>query len=220
MFLFNIYLLVQASSFLVCILLYKTLKNTHFKYFLPFLFITLSVELIGYWLITKGIRNYTLFNVFTTFEFVFYAFLFSKHLKTTVFKKLTIGFIPFYCLMVFLNLQYLQGYNNFHTYTFLLGSFFVVLFCCLFFYESVLPEHLDHPLAKQPFFWVCTGLLLFYMGSVIINALFEYLRSYDLQQEGKKIYGLINQSLNVVLYSSFIYAFILCRKTRKTFSSQ
>ena len=72
MFLFNIYLLVQASSFLVCILLYKTLKNTHFKYFLPFLFITLSVELIGYWLITKGIRNYTLFNVFTTFEFVFY----------------------------------------------------------------------------------------------------------------------------------------------------
>ncbi|MEO0064863.1 MAG: hypothetical protein RI983_189 [Bacteroidota bacterium] len=216
----NVYLLVQASSFLVCILLYKTLKKTHFKYFLPFLFITLTVELTGYWLITKGIRNYALFNVFTTFEFVFYAFLFSKHLKTTVFKKLTIGFIPFYCLMVFLNLQYLQGYNNFHTYTFLLGSFFLVLFCCLFFYESVLPAHLDHTLAKQPFFWVCTGLLLFYMGSVIINALFEYLRSYDLQQEGKKIYGLINQSLNVVLYSSFIYAFILCRKTRKTFSSQ
>lgn len=216
----NVYLLVQASSFLVCILLYNTLRKTHFKYFLPFLFITLTVELTGYWLITKGIRNYTLFNVFTTFEFIFYAFLFSKHLKTTLFKKLTIGFMPFYAVMVFLNLQYVQGYNNFHTYTFLLGSFFVVLFCCLFFYESVLPEHLDHPLAMQPFFWVCTGLLLFYMGSVIINALFEYLRSYDLQQEGKKIYGLINQSLNVVLYSSFIYAFILCRKTKKTFSSQ
>lgn len=220
MLLYNIYLLVQASSFLVCILLYRSLKNTPFKYFLPFLFITLTVELIGYYLITKGLRNYTLFNFFTTLEFIFYSFLFSKHLKTTFFKKLTIGFIPFYAFMVFLNLQFVQGYNNFHTYTFLLGSFFVVLFCCLFFYESVLPEHLDHPLAKQPFFWVCTGLLLFYMGSVIINALFEYLRSYDLQQEGKKIYGIINQSLNVVLYSAFIYAFILCRKTKKTYSSQ
>lgn len=215
-----IYLLVQASSFLVCIYLFKYLKDSLLKYFLPFLFITLTVELVGFWLTRIGIKNYLLYNVFTTVEFIFYAFLFSKHLKTVFFKKLTIGFIPFYAFMVFLNLQFVQGYNNFHTYTFLLGSFFVVLFCCLFFYESVLPEHLDHPLAKQPFFWVCTGLLLFYMGSVIINALFEYLRSYDLQQEGKKIYGIINQSLNVVLYSAFIYAFILCRKNRKTYSSQ
>ncbi len=217
----NIYLLVQASSFLVCILLYRSLRNTPLKFFLPFLFITLTVELIGYWLTTRDTKNYALFNIFTTLEFVFYSFLFSKHLKTTVFKKLTIGFIPFYIFLVFINLQFVQGYNvTFHTYTFLLGSFFVVLFCCLFFYESVLPEHLDHPLAKQPFFWVCTGLLLFYMGSVIINALFEYLRNYDLQQEGKKIYGIINQSLNVVLYSAFIYAFILCRKNKKTYSSQ
>ncbi len=215
-----IYLLVQASSFLVCIYLFKYLKDTLLKYFLPFLLITLTVELVGFWLTKIGIKNYMLYNVFTTLEFIFYSFLFSKHLKTTLFKKLTIGFMPFYAIMVFLNLQFLQGYNNFHTYTFLLGSFFIVLFCCLFFYESVLPEHLDHPLAKQPFFWVCTGLLLFYMGSVIINALFEYLRSYNLQQEGKRIYGIINQSLNVVLYSAFIYAFILCRKNKKTYLSQ
>ncbi len=215
-----IYLLVQASSFLVCIYLFKYLKDTLLKYFLPFLLITLTVELVGFWLTKIGIKNYLLYNVFTTLEFIFYSFLFSKHLKTTLFKKLTLGFMPFYATMVFLNLQFIQGYNSFHTYTFLLGSFFIVLFCCLFFYESVLPEHLDHPLAKQPFFWVCTGLLLFYMGSVIINALFEYLRSYDLQQEGKRIYGIINQSLNVVLYSAFIYAFILCRKNKKTYSSQ
>ncbi|MBA4257978.1 MAG: hypothetical protein C0446_02360 [Chitinophaga sp.] len=215
-----IYLLVQASSFLVCIYLFKYLKDTLLKYFLPFLLITLTVELVGFWLTKIGIKNYLLYNVFTTLEFIFYSFLFSKHLKTTLFKKLTLGFMPFYATMVFLNLQFIQGYNSFHTYTFLLGSFFIVLFCCLFFYESVLPEHLDHPLAKQPFFWVCTGLLLFYMGSVIINALFEYLRSYDLQEEGKRIYGIINQSLNVVLYSAFIYAFILCRKNKKTYSSQ
>lgn len=215
-----IYLLVQASSFLVCIYLFKYLKDTLLKYFLPFLLITLTVELVGFWLTKIGIKNYLLYNVFTTLEFIFYSFLFSKHLKTTLFKKLTLGFMPFYATMVFLNLQFIQGYNSFHTYTFLLGSFFIVLFCCLFFYESVLPEHLDHPLAKQPFFWVCTGLLLFYMGSVIINALFEYLRSYNLQQEGKRIYGIINQSLNVVLYSAFIYAFILCRKNKKTYLSQ
>ncbi|PJE46037.1 MAG: hypothetical protein CUR34_11155, partial [Sediminibacterium sp.] len=65
-----IYLLVQASSFLVCIYLFKYLKDTLLKYFLPFLLITLTVELVGFWLTKIGIKNYLLYNVFTTLEFI------------------------------------------------------------------------------------------------------------------------------------------------------
>jgi hypothetical protein len=213
----NLYLLVQASSFLVCLYLFKSLKNTELKYFLPFLFLTLTVELTGLWMIQHGIKNYLLFNVFTTFEFIFYAFLFYKHFRKNKFKLLSLGFMPLYVIAVAINLMYYQGIEKFHTYTFLLGSFFIVVFCCLFFYESVLPEFLENTLTKQPFFWVCTGLLLFYLGSVIINALFEYLRTFDMQIEGKKIYGTINQSLNVILYSAFIFSFILCRNNNKTY---
>jgi hypothetical protein len=220
MFLTNLYMLVEASSFFVCIFLYRTLKSSNLKYFLPFLLLTVVVELLGHWSMSKGLRNYMMFNLFTSTEFVFYAFLFYKHFKQTGFKKAALFFIPFYILAVTLNITIIQGTNHFHTYTFLLGSFFIVVFCCLFFYESVLPEQLENKLTKQPFFWVCTGLLLFYLGSVIINALFEYLRSFDMQEEGKRIYGIINQSLNVVLYSAFIFAFILCRNNNKTYSLQ
>lgn len=211
----KLYLLVQASSFFISVLYYKTLKKTELRYFIPFLFITLIVEILGYWLTTKNIRNYLLYNIFTTFEFIFYAFIFYKNLRKTGFKKTVALFMPLYVAAVIYNLSFGQGMHSFHTITFLLGSFFMVVFCCLYFYESVLPEHLDHELTKQPFFWVCTGLLLFYLGSVIINALFEYLRSFNMQAEGIKIYGLINQSLNIVLYSSFIFAFVLCRNTNK-----
>ena len=216
----NVYLLVQASSFLVCLYLFRYLKNSELKYFLPFLFITMLVEVVGYWQSSNGIKNYLMYNIFTTVEFVFYTFLFYRHLRKKIFKQFALAFIPFYLLAVAYNLAFVQGMNYFHTYTFLLGSFFIVVFCCLFFYESVLPEHLNTKLTMQPFFWVCTGLLLFYLGSVIINALFEYLRSFDMQQEGIRIYGIINQSLNVILYSSFIFAFILCRNNNKTYSLQ
>jgi hypothetical protein len=212
-----IYLLVQASSFLVCLFLYKSLKKTDFRYFLPFLLLTLVVELTGYWMTQIGIKNYLLYNAFTTFEFIFYAFLFYKHYRKNKFKVLSLVFMPLYIIAVTINLLYYQGTEKFHTYTFLLGSFFIVVFCCLFFYESVLPEFLENTLTKQPFFWVCTGLLLFYLGSVIINALFEYLRTFDMQIEGKKIYGTINQSLNVILYSAFIFSFIVCRNNNKTY---
>lgn len=213
-----LFLVAQIISFVVCLSLFRTLKSTNLRFFLPFLLLTIVVELVGSWSIRNGIRNYMMYNLFTGFEFVFYAFLFNRHFKLRIYKNLSAYFIPFYCLAVFINLSYIQGPNNFHTYTFLLGSFFIVIFCCLFFYESVLPDQLENQLTKQPFFWVCTGLLLFYLGSVIINALFEYLRSFNMQEEGKRIYGIINQSLNVVLYSAFIFAFVLCRNNNKTYS--
>jgi hypothetical protein len=214
---YYIYLLVITSSMLVCLILYKSVKKTALKYFLPFLVLTIIVELSGLWMNQHGIKNYLLFNVFTTVEFVFYSFLFFKHYRKNENKLLSLLFMPLYTLAVIINLIYFQGIERFHTYTFLLGSFFIVVFCCLFFYESVLPEYIESTLTKEPFFWVCTGLLLFYLGSVIINALFEYLRTFDMQFEGKKIYSTINQILNILLYTAFLISFIVCRNNNKTY---
>ena len=51
---------------LVCLILYKSVKKTALKYFLPFLVLTIIVELSGLWMNQHGIKNYLLFNVFTT----------------------------------------------------------------------------------------------------------------------------------------------------------
>ncbi|MFN3666979.1 MAG: hypothetical protein ACK4S0_12505, partial [Sediminibacterium sp.] len=118
-----------------------------------------------------------------------------------------------------LNIIFIQGPNSFHSYTFLLGSFFMVVYSCFYLYESILPDSINTKLSMQPFFWVCIGLLIFYLGSVIINALFEYLTSASMRQQGAEIYTTITNSLNVILYSSFSIAFILCRKNKKTSSS-
>ncbi len=210
----------ELTSLLASIFFYIQKRNKIPLYFIPFLFTTVTVELIGGWYRAKGVSNYAMFNVFTTLEFVFYSFLFFRHFKQKVFKQVILFFVPLFIISVILNILFIQGFNKtFNSYTFLLGSFFIVIFCCCYFYESVLPENIDLQLAKQPFFWITSGLLIFYLGSVIINALFEYLRSNDLQAEGIRIYGIINHSLNVILYSSFCVAFYLCQNNRKTSSS-
>jgi hypothetical protein len=211
-----LYLLVQASSFFVCLALYPSLKKTGLKYFLPFLFLTMLVEWFGYFFLINDVKKFILFNIFTTFEFVFYFFIFSKHLKIPYYRYPVIAMIFIYPITVYLNLKYIQGFHTFHSYTFLLGSFFMVLFSCLFFFESVRLENLHKMLPDQPFFWVCTAFIMFYLGSVVINSLFQYLMSFDMQSQGKRIYSLINQSLNLLLYTGFIYAFILCHRKRKT----
>jgi hypothetical protein len=197
-------------------------RNKLLLYFIPFLLLTVTVEIMGRWgAFQKGFGKLAMYNIFTTLEFIFYTFLFYIHFKKLALKRIALVFIPAFLLAVGLNLIFIQGLNKtFHSYTFLLGSFFIVVFCCCFFYESVLPDKIDQQLSKQPFFWICSGLLIFYLGSVIINTLFEYLRSNDLQLEGKRIYTIINRSLNVILYTSFCIAFYLCRDHRKTYSSQ
>lgn len=208
----------EVMSLVISIFLYKDLKTTKMVYFIPFLLLTVTVEFIGYLsvLYNVGNKNYRIYNLFNLVEFIFYAFLFYHNFKISILKKFVIAFISLLIAFSLFNYLFLQGIDHFHTYTLLFGSFFMVFFCCCYFYEWVLPEQISQNLLKQSFFWICVGLLLFYLGSVIINALFEYLRSSDMIQEGKKIYTFINKSLNIVLYTSFSISFILCRNNKKS----
>ena len=207
----------EVLSLLISIFLYKDLKTTKMVYFIQFLLLTVIAESIGYLsvLYNVGNKNYRIYNIFNLIEFIFYAFLFYYNFKIPVLKKIVLVFIPLLLIFSLTNYIFLQGPEHFHTYTLLFGSFFMVFFCCCYFYEWVLPEQITQNLLKQSFFWICVGVLLFYLGSVIINALFEYLRSSDMLLEGKKIYTLINKSLNCILYTSFSISFILCRNNRK-----
>lgn len=218
---FGIYLYFEIICLLTAIFCFLKKRNKLLTYFIPFLCLTVIIEVIGsLWTPQKASSKYSMYNVFTTLEFLFYAFLFHIHFRKLIFRRIALFFIPCFILIVVLNILFVQGLDKtFNTYTFLLGSFFIVVFCCCFFYESVLPDQVDKQLSRQPFFWICSGLLIYYLGSVIINALFEYLSTNDLRAEGQRIYGIINNSLIVFLYSSFCIAFYLCRNNKKTSSS-
>ena len=210
----------EVISLLASIFFYTQKRNKIILYFIPFLLAPVLIETIGIISGAQGKPNYLMYNIFTTVEFLFYTFLFTIFLKTIFFKKIARIFFPSFLILVILNMLFLQGPGiTFNTYTFLVGSFFIVIFCCCYFYEAVLPENIDLQISRQPFFWISSGLLIFYLGSVIINSLFEYLRNNDLQNEGTKIYGFINHSLNVILYSSFCVAFYLCPNNKKISSS-
>lgn len=215
----SISLISEIIAFFTALFFFYRKRDKIFIYFIPFLFVTVAIEFGGRWLNVPS--KFAMYNIFTTLEFCFYSLLFFNYFKIKPFKIFALVFIPCFIVISLLNILFLQGIDKtFNTYTFLLGSFFIVVFCCCFFYESVLPDQIDQQLSKQSFFWICNGLLIFYLGSVIINALFEYLISNDLTREGYRIYSIINRSLNVVLYSSFCIAFYICPSQKKISSSQ
>ena len=189
-----------------------------------FLFATVCVEMVGKFFFSLPVYRRSkykqvMYNIFVASEYVFYAFIFYRSFKKKLLRKITLLLIPVSIGISLVNMLFIQGIYAFNSYSSLLGSFFIVLFCCFFFYESIQPEKIDEQLSKQPMFWISSGLLIFYLGSVIIDALWEYLTSNALQNQGVKIYSTITHFLNVVLYSSFSIAFYLCPDRRKTYSS-
>jgi len=211
----------ELLSFVLSVVFFKHLKNTTIVLFTPFLFLTVLIEFIGwcYHFFEANHTNYWLFNFFTTIELIFYAYLFSLNFKHTILKKIATYFIPLLMLISILNYTYLQGKEQFHTYTLLFGSFFMVIFCCVYLYELIITDAHYETLFKQPFFWICFGILLFYLGSVIINSLFDYMLLNNLLSRGNNLYLLITRALNILLYSSFSISFILCNRNKKNYYS-
>lgn len=209
---------VEIITLIIALSFYRHLSRyPFFIFFIPFLAITCIVEIyaIGK---DRQFKN-IMYNYFQVFEFLFYALLFYNNLELPKFKRIVNFFFPFYLVCFITNQLFGQGVYEYNRYTSLLGAFFMVVFVCFFFYETILPSTLQVNLFQKPFFWVTVGLLFFYLGSVIIYAMYEYLSTNNLQKQSIKVFQLIISSLNVILYGSFSIAFILCRN-KKTSSLQ
>ncbi|HRN57098.1 MAG TPA: hypothetical protein PLL71_11635, partial [Agriterribacter sp.] len=176
--------------------------------------ITFTVEYIGQWMNDNGRATVTLYNVFTTIEFVFYFWMLRHMVKNARAKKLLHHSLWLYPVLVILNKLLLQKGLQFHTITFSLGGLLIVMATITYFFELF---QFDKPvnLVREPSFWICSGLLFFYACTFPLYALINFLQ--DPSNIIIKNIASILAIVNILLYSSFIIA-ALCRiRIRKSF---
>lgn len=209
---------VELIALLIALIFYKDLaRHNFFIYFIPFLAVTSIIEIyaIGK---ERPFKN-VMYNYFQLFQYIFYTALFYKNLHFPKSKKIVLYSFPLFLIFFLTNIFFVYGPYEYNNYTSILGSFFIVIFICMHFYEAIIPQTSQVKLFASPFFWVAVGLLFFKLGSVIMFAMFKFLSSIDLQNKGVVIFQTIIKSLNVILYGSLSVAFILCRNNKKTSSS-
>ena len=179
-----------------------------------YLLITFTVEYIGQWMNDNGRATVTLYNVFTTIEFVFYFWMLRHMVKNARAKKLLHHSLWLYPVLVILNKLLLQKGLQFHTITFSLGGLLIVMATITYFFELF---QFGKPvnLVREPSFWICSGLLFFYACTFPLYALINFLQ--DPSNIIIKNIASILAIVNILLYSSFIIA-ALCRiRIRKSF---
>lgn len=213
----NLYDYTVLLCFLTSIFCFRKLKQSVLVWFIPLLGIVLVVE---WGSVFRNFQingsNHWIFNILTTIEFVFYFCLFyhaPNQLKAKTAAFFTAVFFP---VVVIANCIFFQGFNQFHTNTYVLGSLLIVLFACLYF-RQLLQTPAEINLFRIPFFWIATGLLFFYAGQVVVMAIFPHL-AYAKDETFTEIFFTVVHNLNVLLYCCFIVAFLCQRKTINSYT--
>lgn len=210
MFPLPVILWFEIGAFLVSLWCYQQIRDTPLKWFIPYLFFIVCVELVAlYMMEVLKMHNVKLYNVTVPIEYIFYVYLFYRYLQGTMIKRVALILLIFIPSFSYLNLLFVEGFTNFSTTNLLVCSAIVVILCCAYFVDLFRGEE-EIALLREPMFWITTGVLFFNLGGLSPNLFWQYLLR-NTSKEYSDLIQLINDSLIYVLYT-FISIGLLCVK--------
>jgi hypothetical protein len=206
--------------FLISLLVYSKKRNSfiYLKFFPPFLFLSLVIEVICSYYAHINKNNTVIYNFFSTFEFCFYIWILSILITNINWRRVMRLSVIIYPVLALININFIQGLKTFHTVTYSIGCLLVVLFTIAYLME-LFRSAKSSGLITNPAFWICLGLLLFYCCSFPLYGLINYWAKLPGLKLIVKNFARIFTALNIFLYLTFTIAFICHRARKFTLSS-
>ncbi len=202
-------------AFLASLTLFLYPSNQRYlRFFALFLFLTCIIEGAENYLALIKVDNNLFANLTTIVDFTFYLYLLREIIYRPLAKRYLLGVLLGYPLLALLNILFVQR-NGFHTMTYALGCFLIITFCIYYFWELFQRPN-SVKLARQPAFWICSGLLFYYSCTFPIYGgvnLLKVLPNLIL----RNLFTIFTL-LNILLYLSFTIAFLCRLRTRRSMS--
>jgi hypothetical protein len=190
------------------------IRASFFKWFPVYLGFIVISESIGEFLRSPAMEklNRAYFNYFEIpVEFLFFFGLFYS---TNRFKKLSLVCAALYLLSWFIDLVYFSKLEFvFYSFSYTLGNLLLLILILNYFVQLVTSNNILN-FWKDMLFWICTGLLVYYLGTFpyygLRNTLWKnYTNLYY-------TYSYIMYILNSLMYLMFTFSFIWGRPSTKS----
>jgi hypothetical protein len=198
-----VYFLIIVTGFILGLLKYRRIYEQYILWFIPFLGYTFLIELVAFYqLVSINGKNHWWYNFFSVTEFLFLTIVFYRAIEDVKLKRVIVATGIFLFIFSLLNIILIQGWNNFHTISYRLGSLIVVIWCFFYFRQLLNFEKHRHPL-KVPMFWISTGFLFYYIGFFFYINIFDFV-AYSKQREFADLFRFIGATLNILLYTFIV----------------
>jgi hypothetical protein len=201
-------------SFFAALTVYFRSKSPFYiKLFPPYLALTVFVELFADYLVAEGKQNVSVYNIFMIISFSFYFFVLREIIGNKLVKKIILNIVFVFFVLGIINLLFIQKIGEFNSMTFCIGSLLIVGMCIFYFFELFqLPKATS--LLRDPAFWICSGLLFFYVCTFPFFGLSNLISNSSMALIYK--FSFILLGINVFLYSLFTIAFLCQIGTNKS----
>jgi hypothetical protein len=157
-------------------------------------------------------NNLLLSSLSALASFCFYIFIVRGFVQRPKAKRVFLIFLIILPPVFVANIFLLQNSQIFQSMTYSLGCLFVVVTCIYYFWELFQHTHYVK-LIREPAFWICSGLLFYFVCTFPIYSLINLIKP---ELGVIKVLAIILDTLNILLYLSFVIAFLCRLKLRKS----
>jgi hypothetical protein len=211
---FYFFQLVQLISLITAIICFKGIKHFKLTAFIPLLLIICIIEALASNCYVLGWKsNYVVYNLYFVISTPFLLYLTYNMLLYKGYLKVVYILLSS-LLMVFIlfNTFFLQGLYALDSYSYMATEFVMAILSFLVIARLFFEDDTSIMLNKHPYFWISASTVIFAIGALFIMGLSHYIQAKSIEINGLYLYRYVMPVLNYVLYLSYIYAFILCRK--------
>lgn len=202
--------LFEALACITGFIYWKKIRNTYWKWFPVYLGIILLTEITGE---IAGYRlqwfqfNRNLYTFFCIpFQFLFFYWLLWKYFERSSYKYWALAGAGAYLLSFFINIFFLAGMRfAFFSFSYMMGNL-VLLVLIILFFRIFTKGNKILEYRSTNMFWVCLGLLIFYLLSLPLYGLWN-----TLAVKHPKLfdnYWIITMILNYLMYLLFTLSFV------------
>ena len=205
----------EAAAFITGFVYWNKLRGTYWKYFPVYLLGIFICEMIGKYMKLHGLKEYNMLfcNYFViNLEFLFFYWLFYRSYAQLKNKRIAIASISLYIIGLLADISYIHKFEYwFASFTYTLGVALMLILIALYFIQLAMSEDAILQIKTNILFWICIGLLFFYIGTFpfygIRNTLWLNYKSVA------KTYSYFAFALNYFMYFMFSFS-IICGKPK------
>jgi hypothetical protein len=207
------YQFLQFGGLFAAIYFHKALRQFKLTAFIPQLVIVCVIECLAANFKLWGLKsNYIIYQCYFLIStpvqlYLAYKMLNYKGYKSVLFITLSVSLM----LFVLFDMLVLQP-TGIATYTYLSVEGAIVICSFLVITTLFFEDTSTIGITEHPYFWINASNVIFGIGMLFIMGISGYIKAHKIQIAGRNIYGYVTQGLNYMLYASYIYAFVLCKK--------
>ncbi len=210
----NLFIIVlnvlELFACLVGFLYWNKIKNTYWKWFPIYLATIVLTEITGEYLLhvekdlATNIAIYSYFGI--PLQFFFFYWLFYQQFKNTKNSKWPLISAAIYLICLIADLFYISKIKfYFESFSYIIGCIFLLILLLMYFTRFTRSDEIIRYKSSM-MFWVCVGLMLFYIGAMPFFAFRTAL--YKQYNDFFYVYWYVQFGLNYLMYLLFIVSFI------------